>query len=155
MMRTSGGDSRHQLRVSSTSGPVFVFSPARYRVAVVAGLVASGTLIASGNTVAIAGIALTVLFALSVRERLVHSGVALARDHGQLVGQALPRPLRADGTTFALEDDYNGGWLIVLTTADGARTRLSPGGWRLETQGSVTRDRAAQALSDMGLTRHD
>jgi hypothetical protein len=134
--------------------PVFVFSPARYRIAVVAGFVAFGTLIATGNMVAIAGIALTVLFALSVRERLVHSGVALAREHEQLVGQALAQPLRAAGTTFDLEDDYNGGWLIVLTTADGRRTRLSPGGWRLEGHGGVTRDRAEQALSDMGLTRH-
>ncbi len=131
-----------------------MFSPARYRIAVAAGLVAFGTLIATGNTVAIAGVALTVLFALSVRERLVHSGIALAREDDRLVGQALPRPLPAAGTTFALEDDYNGGWLIVLVTADGGRTRLSPGGWRLETGGSVTRARAEQALSDMGLTRH-
>lgn len=132
---------------------MFTFSPARYRLAVAAGLVAFGTLIATGNTVAIAGVALTVLFALSVRDRLVHSGVALAREDDQLVGQALAQPLPATGTTFALEDDYNGGWLIVLTTAGGDRTRLYPGGWRLSGQGSVTKIRAEQALSDMGLTR--
>ena len=124
-------------------------SPTRYRLALLAVLAAVAVLIAWAGPPGLIALVFAALFALSVRDRLRDSVVVLAREGDQLVGTALrEEPLAVDVTTFALESDHQGSWLIVLR-APGRTVRVSPGGLGL------TKTETEQALLAMGLTRHD
>jgi hypothetical protein len=124
-------------------------------VVVFGGALAYG--VASASTAAIAGSCLglvfVALFARGVRDRLRGGGIALMRDGDLLVGGELKRPLPLAGTTFAIESDHEGSWVIVLDAGSGERVRLSAGGWALDGERFVTRKVAERGLLDMGLTR--
>ncbi len=134
--------------------PVFRYSPLRYWLVIAVGLVVFGGAVALGVTVAVVGLVLVGLFTLGVRNRLRGGGVALAREGDVLVGGELKRPLPVAGTTFAIEADNEGSWVIVLRGSEGS-VRLSPGGWALEGERFVSRAVAERALLGMGLTRHN
>jgi hypothetical protein len=102
-----------------------------------------------------AGLVFAALFARGVRERLRGGGIALRRDGELLVGGELKRPLPVAATTFAIESDHEGSWVIVLQAQSGERARLSAGGWALDGERFVTRKVAERALLGMGLTRRD
>ncbi|WP_028066143.1 hypothetical protein [Solirubrobacter soli] len=125
-------------------------SPTRYRLAVLAVLVVVAVLIAWAGAPGAIALVFAALFAFSVRDRLLHRVVVLAREGEQLTGTALRggEPLWVSETTFALEPDRQGSWLIVLR-APGRSVRISPGGL------GVTKTSAEQALLAMGLTRQD
>jgi hypothetical protein len=124
-------------------------SPTRYRLALVAVLAVVAGLIAWAGPPGLIALVFAALFAFSVRDRLRRSVVVLAREGDELVGTAVRgEPLRVGETTFALEPDHQGSWLIVLR-APGRNVRISPGGL------AVTKTAAEQALLAMGLTRHD
>jgi hypothetical protein len=93
------------------------------------------------------------LFARGARDRLRGGRIALRRDGDLLVGHELKRPLPLAGTTFAIESDHEGSWVIVLDAGSGERVRLSAGGWALDGERFVTRKVAERGLLDMGLTR--
>ena len=114
-----------------------------------------GGAVALGVTVAVVGLVLVALFALGVKDRLRGGGVALAREGDVLTGGELKRPLPVAGTTFAIDADYEGSWIIVLRTSEGTTARLSPGGWALEGERFVSKAVAERALLEMGLVRHN
>lgn len=124
-------------------------SPTRYRLALVAVLAVVAVLIVWAGAPGAIALVFAALFAFSIRDRLRGSVVVLTREGDRLVGSALrDKPLDANATTFALESDHQGSWLIVLR-APGRTVRISPGGL------TVTKSAAEQALLAMGLTRHD
>jgi hypothetical protein len=129
-------------------------SPTRYRLALLAVLAVVAGLIAWTGAPGLIALVFAALFALSVRDRLLRRVVVLAREGDRLVGSALrEEPLAVSATTFALESDHEGSWLIVLRSP-GRTVRVSPGGLTVD-QRRLTKTGAEQALLAMGLTRHD
>jgi hypothetical protein len=130
-------------------------------LAIAAGVVVFGAVLAYGIGKAsvgviaggCAGLVFVALFARGVRDRLRGGRIALMRDGDQLVGGELPRPLPFAGTTFAIESDRQGSWVIVLEAGNGERVRLSAGGWAFDGERFVTRKVAERGLEGMGLTR--
>jgi hypothetical protein len=137
---------------------VVLYSVSRLAAPVAAGLLAGAGLLVWGIArAAAAGIAggsiavlLAGLFALGTRGKRRDGAVALRREGPWLVGDELPRALPVAETTFALQSDFQGSWVIVLR-CQGATLRLVAGGWRIAGEPRVTRTVARRTLIALGL----
>src|SRR2546423_809048 len=140
--------------------PVVRYSPVRYRLVIAVGLLCVGGVLTWGVADRVppaiaagsAGLLFVALFARAVWGKIRGGGCALAREGDVLVGSELDGPLPIAGTTFEIESDYEGGWVIVLRRHD-VTVRLGAGGWTTDRERFVTRAGAEQLLLDLGLTR--
>jgi len=142
----------------SIDTPVVLYSPLRYWIAILVCVLFGLSMLVYGSSehrgLMIATGAACLLFAglfwLGVRTKLSGGGPALARDGEFLFGGELRRPLPVAATTFEIQPDNEGSWIVVLRSGD-ATIRLAAGGWRIEGERFFTKAVAERVLLDLGL----
>ena len=150
----------HSMHAPPAAAPTIMYARRPFVVAIGAGLCPALLLTvygAAAGRLALLGaglglLCLTAVFAYAFKPQLRGGATALARQGELLVGVALRHPVPIAGTSFDIQSDNEGSWVVVLFT-QGRRLVLGPGGWKVEGEKKFTRAVAERELLAMGLHR--
>jgi hypothetical protein len=140
--------------------PVIYYSPFRYRIFVILSILIAILMLVFGYVYdqwifLVGGIfclLFGILFSLAARSKLRPGTIALTREGDSLVGGELPQPLPIAETTFEINDDYSGSWVVCLYCGD-QKIVLGAGGWKIKGARFFTRAVAERTLSELGIEK--